>query len=327
MFVKDKLASLSAIFRVKFLRAKVPLAVRLQVINRCTLRCKYCNLWRKTDQEMSTEQIFNIIDTLSKLGTKKISLSGGEPLLRQDIRGIIDYCNQKGIYPEMNSNGNLVAKNIDVIKKLDFLKLSLDGPKEIHDYLRGEGSFEKVICAADTAFNNGVNFGFAATLTRYNIDSVDFLLGIGKRYNTIVAFQPLKPLYRGIEDISTLSPPENKFRAAIAKLINLKRNGNGHIRNSLQNLRHIYHWPKYKQLRCWAGKIFCIIDSNGDLYPCDRISYNRAVVNCLENGVRKALDNAPQVHCSGCGFCGSVELNHLMGLRFGIVKSIKKIIG
>ena len=70
----------------------------------------------------------------------------------------------------MNSNGTLVPDCIDNIRELDFLKLSLDGPKSVHDLLRGKGSYEKVIKAADVCHREKIKFGFACTLTKYNIN-------------------------------------------------------------------------------------------------------------------------------------------------------------
>jgi len=326
MKLRDKIQSFKAILKVRYLQKRIPLAVRFQLTNRCTLQCKYCNIWHKDKKELSTQQIIRILEELYKLGTKRISFSGGEPLLRNDIDEIITFCNKKGIYPEMNSNGTLVRNKLDTVKKLDFLKLSLDGPQEVHNAVRGEGSYQKVIEAADIVFENKVNFGFACTMTRYNINCLDHILEMAKRYNTIVAFQPLKQFYRGVENIKDFMPSQHEFRAAVTNLINQKTKENNNLRNSLAGLKHIYNWPEYSKLECWAGRIFCIIDTNGDLYPCDRIDYDIEPPNSISMGVQKAINMFPIVYCDGCGFCGALELNYLMRLRFDIISSIRKII-
>jgi len=117
MKLQDKIQSLSSILRVKLFNKRIPLAVRLQVTNRCTLQCKYCNLWDSKKKELTTREIFDIIKELSILGTKRLSISGGEPLLRTDIAEIIDCCWEHGIYPEMNSNGTILPQKIDTVKK------------------------------------------------------------------------------------------------------------------------------------------------------------------------------------------------------------------
>jgi len=262
------------------------------------------------------------------MGTQRISFSGGEPMLRKDIGQILNYCNRRGISTGMNSTGRFVKERIKELKNLDLLKLSLDGPKGIHDAIRGKGSYKAVIEAANTAQKNNLRITFATTLTKFNINQTDFLLEKGKEYNTLVAFQPLKILYRGIkkDDINEITPKQEDFKKAIRKLMIKKKEGNKHIRNSIMELKYIYNWPKYNKLRCAAGKLFCMIETNGDVIPCDRINYTKKPLNCIEVGFRKAFYNMPEPYCSGCGFCGALELSYLYLFKFSILKDIKKLI-
>jgi len=151
-------------------------------------------------------------------------------------------------------------------------------------------------------------------------------LNVAKRFNTIVAFQPLKQLYRGVDNITDMAPDRESYQRAVNRLLAAKLSGNKNIRNSVPGLRHILHWPRYERLVCRAGKIFCIIDTNGDICPCDRIRYEHPLPNITEPDIAAALRRLPEVRCSGCGFCGSLELNYLMSFRTGILSSIKKII-
>ncbi|MBI4846243.1 MAG: radical SAM protein [Candidatus Omnitrophica bacterium] len=326
MKIKDKISCAVSVFKCLLLKKNIPLAVRWQLTNRCTLQCRYCRLWNTPAKELNVHDIIRGIDALARLGTKRISFSGGEALLRNDIEEILRYTVEKKIYPEMNTNGTLVKEKINVLKYVDFLKISLDGPEKVHDFLRGKGSYLKVIEAADACMRHGINFGFATTLTKYNIDSVDEILKLARRYNTIVAFQPLKKLYRGFENISELMMEESYFKKAVDNLLLEKASGNKNIRNSLLGLKHIYNWPRYNKLKCYAGKIFCIIDVNGDICPCDRISYNCSLPNITNMSIKNALSLLPEVYCDGCGFCGALELDYLMKLRLNVLLSIKKII-
>lgn len=224
MLIKDKLSCACSVLRCRVFKQRIPIAVRWQLTNRCTLNCVYCNIWNTRAQELSYEEVVKVIDELAQIGTKRISFSGGEPLLREDIAEIIAYCRNKNIYPEMNSNGTLIPDNIDVIRGLDFLKLSLDGPEDAHDLLRGKGSYRKVINAADACESEKIKFGFACTLTKHNIHNLDFMLELADKYQTIVAFQPIKKIYRGVEDISGLVPDIKDFKQAITKLIKSKKN-------------------------------------------------------------------------------------------------------
>ncbi|MCG2725749.1 MAG: radical SAM protein, partial [Elusimicrobia bacterium] len=112
----QKILSVGDFVMVKFFNKRIPIAVRMEITNRCPNKCSYCNVWNTKVEEPSKEKIFSIIKQLKKLGTKKISFSGGEPLLRDDIGEIIDYCKGLGISPEMNSCGVLIEKRISQIK-------------------------------------------------------------------------------------------------------------------------------------------------------------------------------------------------------------------
>jgi MoaA/NifB/PqqE/SkfB family radical SAM enzyme len=269
----------------------------------------------------------SLLGQLRECGTQQISFSGGEPLLRDDIGTIIDYCRNLGIMPTMNSRGAMIDKKISEIKNLCHLKVSIDGPENIHDTMAGrKGSFRQAVRTIEIAKNKGIKVTLATTLTRYNIDHLDFILGMAEQYDTVVAFQPLKKLYRGVTEMAGLYPEKDIYRKRIAALINLKKKGNKHMRNSLIGLEYISHWPDYHPMECAAGKLFCIIDTNGDLYPCDRVHYKEALYNCLELGFKKAFDSSPLPLCNGCGFCGSLELSFMLSLKLGTMKSVWDII-
>ena len=326
MRVKNKLQAFRLFCQCRFLGRKVPLAVRWQLTNRCVARCKYCAVWQTPEKEMTIDQITAILDEMAAMGTQTISFSGGEPMLRKDIGRILEETAKRGISTEMNSTGWGIPENILQLKHLDFLKISLDGPQTVHDEVRGEHSFRDAMAAAEAARAHKLKFVFSTTLTKFNIKEVDFLLGTAKRFNTLVAFQPLKGLYRGVKDVGALAPSKEDFAAVIRQLAEAKKSGSPHLRNSLIGLEHIAHWPDYPRLECWAGRIFCILNTNGTLMPCDRIAYPVQLPNCLDAGFRKAFLSLPKTSCGGCGFCGVLELNFLMSFKFGTLKSIYDII-
>jgi len=326
MNLSSKLSSLVSLAAVKFFGRRIPIAVRMEITNRCPNKCSYCNVWNTKAEDPSTERIFSVIEQLKALGTKKISFSGGEPLLREDIGEIIDHCASLGISPEMNSRGSLIEKRIAGLRKLDLLKVSVDGPEEIHDALsQRAGAYKDCIRAIEAAKAAGIRVSIATTITRHNVAHLGYILELARKYDIRAAFQPLKPLYRGVggEEMKELYPPLDEYRRQIEKLIALKANGSaGYMRNSLIGLRHVAGWPAYPELECSAGKLFCIIDTDGTFYPCDRVSYDTELPNCFETGVEKALKAAPGVKCGGCGFCGSLELNFLYNFRLGTLKEV-----
>lgn len=318
-----------ALAKVRFLGKKVPLAVRWQLTNRCPSRCLYCNLWQMPSEELSTKQVFSILDELVLMGTRRISFSGGEPTLRDDLGKVIDYAVGKGISTSINTNGFRVPEKIEELGGLDLIKISVDGPEKVNNKVRGhKKAFEWVISAAEAAKKKRIKFTFCATLTRHNLNSLEFLVDLARKYGTMIAFQPLKTIYRGVKDMRTLYPSPEEWVKTIGKLKGLKKKYPRNIRNSNLLLDHIRRWPKYQKIFCWSGKIFCIIDVNGDVIPCDRVDYpTKEILNAVKLGFKEAFKRMPEAKCSGCGFCGSMELNFLLSGRLGILYELKRLLG
>lgn len=318
------------VLKIKFLGFRIPLAVRWDITSRCPWKCKYCQIWKLNIKEADTRSITNIISEMKKCGVVKISFSGGEPLLRDDICEIIKFAGNKKISPEMNTTGFGFPEKAKDLKAVDLLKISLDGEPRVNDFIRGkDGAYNCAIEAAEYARKYSIKFIFTTTLTGYNLDCLEFMLNLAEGFKTKVAFQPLKDiryLKHGslceIDDRS-LFPEEEKWKEAMRRLIERKKRNSGLMRNTLRGLKHIYNWPEYKKIACWGGRVFCMINPSGEVSPCDRLYYKGNLPNCISSGFREAVKEMPALpSCGGCGFCGSLELNHLMNSRYDCLSDI-----
>ena len=119
------------------------------LIRRCNLTCNHCySISADTNfpGELSTEQVYTVMDDLKGFKVPVLILSGGEPLLRPDIYDIAKRAKAKGFYVGLSSNGTLIDENnIDKIAECDFnyVGVSLDGIRETHDkFRRMDGAFE-----------------------------------------------------------------------------------------------------------------------------------------------------------------------------------------
>ncbi|OGX20188.1 MAG: hypothetical protein A2Y00_07095 [Omnitrophica WOR_2 bacterium GWF2_43_52] len=311
------------LLKIKFFNNGFPFVVRWDITARCPMQCRYCDIWKLKIKELNTATILRIIDEMAQEGVKKISFSGGEPLLREDICEIVHYTKAKGISAEINSTGYSFADKAERLKSLDLIKLSLDGPKEIHDVVRGrEGAYDSVIDAALAAKKQRIPFRFCVTLSGYNIQYVGFLLQLARDCEAKIVFQPLKDI-RYLKHCSfifkteeQLFPAPEQFQKAIHMLLKCCKEERRLISNSPQTLRHIYYWPKYAKLKCWAGKIFCMISPSGEISPCDRLFYDVQLPNCAQTSFRQAVTMMPRLpFCEGCGFWGSLVLNYAANFK------------
>jgi len=117
--------------------------------NRCNLKCMMCKQWNEpVKEELSTADWKNIIDDQKKNGIKNVHLTGGEPLLRKDLKEIISYCSQNGFVVGLTTNGILIRKEnledlVDV--GLRSVAISIDAMGTEYDKMRGvKDAFERV---------------------------------------------------------------------------------------------------------------------------------------------------------------------------------------
>ncbi len=153
------------------------------LIRRCNLTCKHCySISADTDfpNELSTEQVFTVMDDLKQFGVPVLILSGGEPLLRPDIYDIAQRSKDMGFYTALSTNGTLIDNsNIDKIAEMgfDYLGISIDGIAETHDkFRRKEGAFDASIKALRLCHDKGIKVGLRFTMTQDNAEQLPQLL-------------------------------------------------------------------------------------------------------------------------------------------------------
>lgn len=150
MYNSDEIQANKDAMREAVLNARPfkPLYVKMKVFYGCNLKCEMCNHWRATREiPVSMARFEAIIRELGELGTKKIHISGGEPMLRPQIPDLVEFASSLGIKVTMTTNGTLVdkakAKRL-VEGGLRGVNISIDSPlRKMHEKIRGvEGSFK-----------------------------------------------------------------------------------------------------------------------------------------------------------------------------------------
>jgi len=314
MKLKNIALTAKSLLEAKLYKKRTPLIVSWAIVSRCNFQCKYCNAWNLRGEELETSSVLRIIEELSRMGTRKIQFTGGEPLLREDIGQIVDFCRKKGIDTSINSNGSLVAKRINVLGNLDLLCLSLDGSKPVQDYLRGEGAYDSVIQAAHIARGKNIRLRFMTVLSNTNLSDIEFILQKAKEFDASVLFQPATTHILMDKADNHFAAGQEKYRGAVLDLLAKKKNTK-YIANSSAGLKHLYNWPAKKRMRCFKGLVACRIESNGDVYVCPRVKDGISPVNCAQKGFKEAFNNLPLIFCDSCWCAANVEINCLLSLK------------
>ena len=153
------------------------------LIRRCNLTCKHCySISADTDfaGELSTAEVFAVMDDLYASGVRVLILSGGEPLLRPDLTAIVERAKSMGFYVGLSTNGTLIGTdNIEKIERfgLDYLGISIDGLRATHDRFRRKlGAFDASMAAIRLARDAGIKVGLRFTLTEGNAADLASLL-------------------------------------------------------------------------------------------------------------------------------------------------------
>lgn len=138
-------------------RRHVPVHVVWEITLACNLKCQHCGsrAGRPRPNELSTEECLDVVRQLARLGTREISLIGGEAYLRRDWTEIVRAIRSHGMYCAMQTGArNLTAERIAeaVEAGLQGIGVSIDGLPELHDELRGvPGSYEMAVQALKMA--------------------------------------------------------------------------------------------------------------------------------------------------------------------------------
>lgn len=286
----------------------LPLVVGWYITYRCNRVCDFCGLSEVAGDELDTNQVFAVIDRLADAGTKIIVFSGGEPLLRDDIGPVINHAKSKKISVGITSNGTFVKEKIDELAAADHVKLSFEGPKEIHDRIRGDGSYEEVMAGAEALKSKGVNVLFNATVCSVNIHAVKDIVNEAKKAGVKVKFQPVSNAHTMGKDIESLIPEKESFIDAIGKLRALRKTERT-IANTDASLKYLLTWPNPHPLRCRGAGFFLRLDPAGRSFFCTMQRDNFAKMNVLEHGARATMKSLQQLPCNGCWCTSTLELN------------------
>lgn len=160
---------------------KTKLAIRdwhWEITRKCNLKCLYCVLGGRSDYEMTTEEAFDAISGIVKLGGKRLFITGGEPLMREDLCAIIKRSYNSGLAVSIITNGTKISKKFlkDVRNYIQVMAVSIDGHSQIQDKIRGAGVYDRCISAIRLILDFGINISVYATIHALNENYISKLV-------------------------------------------------------------------------------------------------------------------------------------------------------
>ena len=242
-----------------------PVYGSFKVTHRCNMRCPFCNVWRQKTRDLSTKEVFRVIDKLAESTVTVLSLEGGEPTLRKDILDIVKYAHDRSFYLFMTTNGTLLHKlPLNKFSKyLDFLHVSID---EGHDNLYLFDELKK--------YTPEIKITVQTVVTKNDIKEMRWKVEKAHDAGARILLMPAVNL-PGAESMA----PDK--REMYQELMKLKREFGSTIVTSdafVESLVNHY--------RCKSFSV--MIESNGDIvYPCSVIGWK--VGNLLEDSLENIL--------------------------------------
>ena len=249
-----------------------PQRISLNITRKCNLRCKHCftSAGNADEDELTTEELFKLIDQMKEAGSFFLAIGGGEPLLRDDLFRVIKYARENFIAVSLVTNGLLV--NEKIAQKLDALNLntitvSLDGLEKNHDFIRGKDNFIKTINNVKILrkYCRTAKLAARVTVSRLNINECGELIKIAEDLSLdLIRLTPMLLLGRAKDNQQLLMNQDEYIR-----FLGSMRNINSKIKLVLPNQGDSDKWFVCPEdFGCHCGKETCWITQTGDFYPC-----------------------------------------------------------
>lgn len=250
------------------------------ITNRCNLRCLWCfeNDILSKKEKLSAKEIISVFQKLK--GLKAINLSGGEIFLREDIEKILDAA--VAIFPKVHLITNGIKMPFFLIpffrKHNISFSISIDGPKDIHETLRGKNTFGPTIKTIELLRKNGLYVNMQATISKINQKYIENIIKTGKRLQVNrISFMRLKGIGAGAnyKELILNTNETKKLNEKLYALTKKEKDVYVMTKDSFVNTLDTNLIKEAKELGpqyicggCRAGMEMLYISYKGEIYPC-----------------------------------------------------------
>lgn len=278
---------------------KIPIIGCIEVTEKCNLKCKHCYNSPLDKKELEYEEIKTIMDDLATLGCLDLLITGGEPLMRDDLKNILNYARKKNFSITLKTNANLIDNEFAVFLKNIFVSevhISIYSmiDKE-HDLITNvNGSLQKSLRGINFLKNNNIKVHIACPLTKYNYKTVHLIKEYADKNKIGFAFDPIitkkvngdkapielrltKTEINEIYDNNTFTEIIFPFLKNNTDIIP--------VNTKLVSNSHTTNLPI-----CGAGTAMLFVTAYGDVYPCVALPIN--VGNIRKNALSDIWNNS-----------------------------------
>ena len=303
----------------------LPMLIAWEVTRSCMLACKHCRAAARPDpypDELATHECLKLLDNIASFAKPTMILTGGEPMLREDIYTIASYAGGLGLPVVMAPCGMLV--NDDTAARIvgagiRRISISIDGASpESHDRFRGvPGAFDGAMRGIEAAKRAGLAFQINTTVTQHNIAELPDLLDLAVRLEAAV-FNPflLVPTGRG-QDLADQELSPQQYERTLGWLADQQTRGDIRIRvtcaphyQRILRQRGVPVGPR-RVKGCMGGQAFAFISHRGKVQICGFLDVACGDVREAGYDFRKIWETSevfqqmrnPDCYHGRCGYC------------------------
>ena len=279
-------------------KVETPRIINLFITDRCNLYCSHCFYaahLNKPVHELTLEQYEKVFSSM-KHPLTTVMITGGEPFLRKDIVDVVKILD-KYKTAKINIPTNATLPNLVINKVKEMLdntnidiniQISIDGPEELHDTIRGmKGSYKKCIETINKLKElkknySNLDISVSTTITKRNLSQINDLVEQIKKLGVFHGIQFVRSAALQVFDIdqsilSDFNPKDEVLSIEemekLSEFINQQnKNINPLLKKTISVVNEYFIKvvkEKKRFMNCTAGKIDGIIYTNGDVAVCE----------------------------------------------------------
>ncbi|MFW6131019.1 MAG: radical SAM/SPASM domain-containing protein [Candidatus Aminicenantaceae bacterium] len=245
----------------KIVSENIPFSVAIEVTTSCNQKCVHCYNDKRKTETLSLDKIKRILDEASELGSLFLTITGGEPMMREDIWDILDYSVQSNFATLLFTNGTLIgATEAARLKRIGvyWVDITLLGAtSETHDRLTGiSGSFESVMDAIRLLKKEEIGISIKTPVLTENFSELGRIREMVSEMKLLHIFSPV------------IYPRDNGNKEPVK-----------HRLTNEQMTEYLKHYEKALKINptgsfsCDLGKVMFAVSARGDVYPCLNVPY------------------------------------------------------
>jgi len=180
-------------------------SINIELTKKCNLVCTHCYASCALHKDQDVVVDLNIYDDFfnrfSAAGGRHVLLTGGEIFLISNLKDVVESAYIAGLNIMLFSNGTIIrGEDYEWIKKhVDLVNISLDGPEEHHDSLRGQkGSYARTLSTLKSFEEMQIRFLLQSTVTPENLAQMEWIYPVCRTYQPLmVRLGHINPVGRG----------------------------------------------------------------------------------------------------------------------------------